>query len=159
MVSAKRPVCLITGPSSGIGLELATLFARAGHDLVLVARSRDKLESIGRALSEEYGITATVIAKDLADLASPRAVAEEVGARGLLLDVLVNNAGLGVYGLFAETPLDKELEMLRVNVAALTLLTKLFLPGMLERKRGKILNVASTAGFQPGPLIDRKSVV
>jgi short-subunit dehydrogenase len=153
MTSQKRPLCLITGPSSGIGLELATLFARGGHDLVLVARSRDRLEDVGRGLSEEYGIASVVLASDLADPASPRAIGTELAARGLEVDVLVNNAGFGVYGLFAETPLEKELEMIQVNVAALTHLTKLFLPGMIGRRRGKILNVASTAGFQPGPLM------
>jgi short-subunit dehydrogenase len=151
--AVSRPVCLITGPSSGIGLELATLFARDGHDLVLVARSREKLEDIGRALHEEFGVTATVVARDLADPASPGIITKELATRGIAVDALVNNAGFGVYGLFAETPLEKELEMIQVNIAALTHLTKLFLPGMIARGRGRILNVASTAAFQPGPLM------
>jgi short-subunit dehydrogenase len=148
-----RRSALVTGPSSGIGLELATLLAHDRHDLVLVARSRGKLDDIGRALHEEYGITATVVARDLADAESPRAIADEIATRGVAVDVLVNNAGFGVYGFFAETTLEKELEMIRVNVTALTHLTKLFLPGMIARRSGRILNVASTAAFQPGPLM------
>jgi short-subunit dehydrogenase len=144
---------LVTGPSSGIGLELATLLARDRHDLVLVARSREKLEEIGRGLTEEYGVTATVLAHDLADPASPGIIAGEIAARGIAVDILVNNAGFGVYGFFAETPLTRELEMIQVNVTALTHLTKLFLPGMIARRQGRILNVASTAAFQPGPLM------
>jgi short-subunit dehydrogenase len=148
-----RPVALVTGASSGIGLELATLLARDGHDLVLVARSRERLENIGKGLREEFGATVTVVARDLADPDSPRAVAQEVESRGLPIEVLVNSAGLGVYGLFAQTPLEKELGMIQVNVVAVTALTKLLLPGMLQRRRGRILNVASTAAFQPGPLM------
>jgi short-subunit dehydrogenase len=152
-LDSPRRTALVTGPSSGIGLELATLLARDRHDLVLVARSREKLEDIGRVLQAEYGITATVVARDLADPASPRAIADEITARGITVDILVNNAGFGVYGFFAETPLTRELEMIQVNAAALTYLTKLFLPGMIARRRGRILNVASTAAFQPGPLM------
>jgi short-subunit dehydrogenase len=148
-----RPVALVTGASSGIGLELATLLARDGHDLVLVARRRDRLENIGEGLREEFGATATVLARDLSDPESPRAMAQEVESRGLPIEVLVNNAGLGVYGLFAQTPLEKERAMIQVNVVAVTELTKRLLPGMLERRRGRILNVASTASFQPGPLM------
>lgn len=150
---ATRSTALVTGASSGIGLELATLLARDGHHLVLVARSRGKLEDIGRALHEEFDIVATVVARDLAEPASPQAIAADLASRGIAVDILVNNAGFGVYGLFAETPLEKELEMIQVNIAALTHLTKIFLPGMIARRGGKILNVASTAAFQPGPLM------
>lgn len=143
----------MTGASSGIGLELASLAARDHHDLVLVARRRDRLESIGRGLAEEFGIVVTVLDKDLADPAAPAAIARECEALAIAPDILVNNAGLGVYGRFAETPLARELEMIQVNVTALTHLTKLFLPGMIARGRGRILNVASTAAFQPGPLM------
>jgi short-subunit dehydrogenase len=153
MTQAARSTALVTGASSGIGLELATLFARDGHDLVLVARGRDKLEDIGRALHEEFGIAATVVARDLADPASPSAIASELSSLGIAVDTLVNNAGFGVYGFFAETSLEKEMEMIQVNIAALTRLTKIFLPGMIARRRGRILNVASTAAFQPGPLM------
>jgi len=148
-----RPVALVTGASSGIGLELATLLARDRHDLVLVARSRERMEDIGRGLSEEFGVAVSVIARDLSDPDSPGAVARDVESRGLAVEVLVNNAGLGVYGFFAETPLEKELGMIQVNVVAVTALTKLLLPAMIRRGHGRILNVASTAAFQPGPLM------
>jgi uncharacterized protein len=148
-----RPIALVTGASSGIGLELATLLARDRHDLVFVARRRERLEDIGRGLHEEFGVTVTVIARDLADPESPQAVAQEVESRGLPIDVLVNNAGLGVFGFFAQTPLERELAMIQVNLVAVTELTKRLLAGMLRRGRGRILNTASTAAFQPGPLM------
>jgi len=153
MPSAARATALVTGASSGIGLELATLLARNRHDLVLVARSRERLEAIGRGLTEEFGVAVTVLVKDLAQSAAPDEIAGGLAARSLSIDILVNNAGFGVYGPFAETPLPNELEMIQVNVTALTALTKLLLPGMLARRRGRILNVASTAAFQPGPLM------
>ena len=147
------PTALVTGASSGIGLELATLLARSRHDLVVVARNRDRLEAVAGGLREEFGVAVTVLAKDLAGPAAPAGIAGELSASGTVVDILVNNAGLGVYGPFAKTPIEKELETIQLNVAALTHLTKLFLPGMLERRRGRILNVASTAAFQPGPLM------
>jgi short-subunit dehydrogenase len=147
------PTALVTGASSGIGLELATLLARDRHDLVLVARGRERLEAIGRGLTEEYGVRVSILPRDLADPTSPAAIARELAERRITIEILVNNAGLGVYGPFAETSLDRELETIHVNVAALTHLTKLLLPGMLERRRGRVLNVASTAAFQPGPLM------
>jgi short-subunit dehydrogenase len=140
---------LITGPSSGIGLDFAHLFAQDGHDVVLVARSEGKLRALAAELESKHRISARVIVADLARPEAPR----EVFAAAPPIDVLVNNAGLGISGLFAETPARTELEILQVNVVALTHLTKLFLPQMVERKRGRILNVASTAAFQPGPLM------
>ena len=148
-----RPAALVTGASSGIGLELATLLARGGYDLVLVARRRERLEEIARAFGEEFGVAVTILPRDLADPDSPRAVAQEVESRGLPIEILVNNAGLGVYGPFAQTPLEKERELIQVNIVALTELTKRLLPAMMTRGRGRILNVASTAAFQPGPLM------
>jgi short-subunit dehydrogenase len=147
------PTALVTGASSGIGLELASLAARDRHDVVLVARRRERLESIGRGLSEEFGIRATVLAHDLADPSAPEKLAREVSERGIAVDVLVNNAGFGLWGFFAGAPLERQLEMIRVNVAALTALTGRFLPEMIARRSGRILNVASTAAFQPGPLM------
>lgn len=147
------PTALITGASSGIGLELASVAARDRHDLVLVARNRERLDSIGRGLAEEFGVRVSVLAKDLREPSAPAEVGRELAERGTTIDVLVNNAGFGLYGFFAKTPLDRELEMIQVNVAALTNLTKLFLPGMLERRAGRILNLASTAAFQPGPIM------
>jgi uncharacterized protein len=147
------PTALITGASSGIGLELASVAARDRHDLVLLARHRERLETIGRGLAEEFGVRASILAKDLRERSAPEEIRAELAGRGIAVDVLVNNAGFGLYGFFADTPLDRELEMIQVNVAALTNLTKLFLPGMLERRAGRILNVASTAAFQPGPIM------
>ncbi|MEP6995143.1 MAG: SDR family oxidoreductase [Acidobacteriota bacterium] len=151
--SDSRRTALVTGASSGIGLELATLLAQDRHDLVLVARSRDRLAAIANGLKEEFGVSVVVVARDLARAETPREIAKELDARRVTIDVLINNAGFGVYGLFAETAIDKELAMIQVNVAALTHLTKLMLPGMLQRRRGRILNVASTAAFAPGPLM------
>ena len=147
------PTALITGASSGIGLELASLAAQDGHDLVLVARQRERLETVGRGLAEEYGVRVSVLAKDLGLPSAPAELGRSLAERGIAIDVLVNNAGFGVYGFFAQTSLDRELEMIQVNIAALTHLTKLVLAGMLERRRGRILNVASTAAFQPGPIM------
>jgi uncharacterized protein len=147
------PTALVTGASSGIGLELTTLLARDRHDLVLVARSRDRLEAIARGLKEEFGVAVTVLALDLALPETPNEIARELAQRALTIDILVNNAGFGVYGLFAQTPIAKELEMIQVNVTAPTHLAKLLLPGMLARRSGRILNLASTAAFQPGPLM------
>ena len=147
------PTALVTGASSGIGLELATLLAKNRHDVVLVARGRDRLESVAQGLTEEFGVAATVLPADLTDPAAPLDIFLTLAERKAVIDVLVNDAGFGVYGFFADTSLEKELAMIQVNVAAPTQLTKLFLPGMLERRRGRILNVASTAAFQPGPLM------
>jgi len=147
------PTALVTGASRGIGLELATLLARDGHDLVLVARGRDRLDGIARGLTEEFGIRATVLPADLARPEAPEEIARELSARGIAVDVLVNDAGFGLLGPFAQAPLDRSLAMIQVNVTALTHLTRLLLPGMLERRRGRILNLASTAAFQAGPLM------
>ena len=144
-----KHTALITGPSSGIGLDLAHLFAADGHDVVLVARSEGKLRELAAELEGRHGIAAHVIVADLARPDAPR----DVFAAAPPVDVLVNNAGFGLSGPFAETALRTELDMIQVNIAALTHLTKLFLPQMLERRRGRILNVASTASFQPGPLM------
>jgi len=149
---APRPTALVTGASSGIGRELAVLLARDGHDLVLVARDAARLESLAREL-EPHGARCTVVPRDLSAPEGPGEVLAEVRRAGIELDVLVNNAGIGVYGFFAETDLARELEMIRVNVIAVTVLAKGVLPGMLARKSGRILNVASTAAFQPGPLM------
>ncbi len=147
------PTALVTGASSGIGLELATLLAKGRHDLVLVARGRERLDGIARGLTEEFGVTATVLSADLTDPAAPLDIFLALAECKISIDVLVNNAGFGVYGFFADTPLAKELAMIQVNITALTHLTKLLLPAMLERRSGRILNVASTAAFQPGPLM------
>ncbi len=144
---------LITGASGGIGYELARLFARDRYDLVLVARSKEKLERLGDELGKKFGVSVKVIVKDLASPSAPEELLAEVRQASINVDVLVNNAGYATYGPFAKNDLRNELDMMQVNMVALTHLTKLFLPGMLERHDGKILNVASTASFQPGPLM------
>lgn len=144
---------LITGASGGIGLELARVFAAHGHSLILAARSTDKLIALKNELEKKYSVSAEVITKDLSRPESPRELFAETRQKNLSVSILVNNAGFGIYGHFSETNLDKELEMLRLNILSLTELTKLFLAPMLERKSGKILNLASTAAFQPGPVM------
>jgi short-subunit dehydrogenase len=143
---------LITGASSGIGRELAHLFAGRGHDLVLVARGDEQLQRVGDECRGR-GVQVTTLSRDLGDPRSAPDIVAELEARSITVDVLVNNAGFATFGLFAEIDADRDIEMIRVNVVALTHLTKLLLPGMLTRRRGRILNVASTAAFQPGPLM------
>lgn len=143
---------LITGASAGIGEALARLFAADGHDVVLVARRRERLEALAAELREAHDIEAEVLACDLAEPGAAGALFERAEQAGLEeVDFLVNNAGLGQNGAFSEADPGLLTTMMRVNMEALTLLTRAFLPGMLERDRGRILNVGSTAGFQPGP--------
>jgi short-subunit dehydrogenase len=146
-----RPLALVTGPSSGIGEELARVFAREGWDLALVARSADRLAALADELRTAHGTESLVIRADLADPAAPGAVWRVLGGRAL--DALVNNAGCGVRGAIAEIPTDAEIGMFQVNLLALVHLLKLALPGMIARRKGRILNVASTAAFQPGPFL------
>jgi len=147
------PTALVTGATSGLGLEFATLLGRDRNDVVLVARTRERLEVVARGLSEEFGVLAIVIECDLSKPGAVRDLLRELEERRIAVDVLVNNAGFGVYGTFASTPVEDELRMIEVNVAAVTALAKGVLPGMLDRGWGRILNVASTAAFQPGPLM------
>ena len=142
---------LITGASSGIGLELARCFAADGSRLVLVSRKGNALEALAADLRQAHKIQAQVITADLALAEAPTRLLAHLQAAGLKVDVLVNNAGIGAQGRFAELPLAWQLEMLQINITSLTHLTRLLLPGMIERRRGGILNVASTASFQPGP--------
>jgi uncharacterized protein len=144
---------LITGASGGIGEELAKVFAAYGFDLVLVARTETKLITLGDALSAQHNIRCTTIPADLALPESPAEVVAQLTKQEITVDVLVNNAGFAAYGQFQEIELDEQLRMIRVNIATLTELTHRLLPGMLARRRGKIMNVASTAAFMPGPLM------
>jgi hypothetical protein len=144
---------LITGASSGIGYELARIFAREKYNLVLVARNEKKLQEIAAELTKTYGVPVTVLAKDVSILASATEIYDALKQKNIAVDVLVNNAGFGDFGFFTETKWEKELEMINLNMTALTALTKLFVGDMVKRKSGKILNVASTASFQPGPLM------
>jgi short-subunit dehydrogenase len=148
-----RQTALITGASVGIGRDLARVFAEHGHDLVVTARNQSQLESLAAELNQKHGITVDVIAKDLSLPAAPRELFDETRSRGIAIEMLVNDAGFGTSGPFDRTDLESILNMLRVNVVALTHLARLFLPEMLARGRGRILNVASTAAFQPGPLM------
>lgn len=148
-----KQTALITGASGGIGLELAREFAQGGHDLVLVARSEGKLQALATELAKAHGIQATVMTADLAVAGSAATLVKALEGRGLTIDVLVNNAGYGLYGKFVETDTEMELKMIQLNIGSLTHLTKLLLPGMVARKQGRVLNVASTAAFQPGPLM------
>lgn len=148
-----RPLALVTGASSGIGLELARELARRQHDLVLVARDEARLREVASELETAHGSTVTVLPADLARPEAPARIAAELEEKGLALQMLVNNAGHGAFGPFTEIPLETELSMIQVNVAALTALTRLLAPGMVARHSGRILNVASTAAFAPGPLM------
>ncbi len=148
-----RKTALITGASSGIGLELTKLFAEDGYDLYLVARRKKTLDDLANQLGKQYGVSIKVIALDLAEPDAPHRIATALEKESEALDVLVNNAGFGTYGLFSELDTAREIELLQVNIVALTHLTRLFLPGMVKRKSGRILNLASTASFQPGPFM------
>ncbi len=153
LTSGTGATALVTGASMGIGLELARVLASHGHNLILVARHRDTLEAVAGNLEGKHGIKAAVIPADLSIADAPAQLYDSVTADGLKVDFLINNAGFGLGGAFSDTDLDRELEMIQVNIAALTALTKLFLGPMLSRRSGRIMNVASTAAFQPGPLM------
>jgi hypothetical protein len=152
-MSVEPGFMLITGASAGIGLELARIAAGKSRSLVLVARSQDRLTELARALAAEHRIRAEVVALDLALPEAPETLFQEMANRGIEVSDLVNNAGFGSVGLFHETSLERQLEMLRLNIVSLTHLTHRFLPAMVRRGRGRVLNVASTAGLQPGPLM------
>jgi len=151
--AAKGPVALITGASRGIGFELAKVSAGNGHDVVLVARKLDALEAAAGMIEGKFGVRAIAIVADLSDPDAPQQLHDSVVAQQLEIDVLINNAGFGLGGEFLETDLEREVEMIQVNVTAVTQLTKLFAAGMVKRRRGRIMNLASTAAFQPGPLM------
>jgi uncharacterized protein len=153
MVEGSAMTALITGASSGIGLEMARICAAERRDVVLVARSARNLAELAAALEREHDVRAYVIAADLASSEGIERIVSRVAELRLTLEVLVNNAGFGVYGPFVQTSLEAELQMIHVNIIALTHLTKRLLPPMLARRSGRILNVASTASFLPGPLM------
>lgn len=151
-IEPKPGTALITGASSGIGLELAHLFARDGYDLVLVARNPTRLETLARELQSKYEICTMVIVQDLASPAAAEAIVQKISRKPIEIDVLVNNAGTQAYGEFAESSLAEQLAVIQVNTAALVHLTHLLLPGMIRRGHGRILNIGSTGSFAPGPL-------
>ncbi len=144
---------LVTGASSGIGRALAKCFAADGCRLILLARKRQPLQALAEDLRQAHRTQSEILTADLADLHTPARIFQHLETNGTKVDVLVNNAGFGAYGPFSDLPLERQLAMVQVNLTALTHLTGLFLPGMIERRRGGVLNVASTAGFQPGPLM------
>jgi short-subunit dehydrogenase len=148
-----KETALITGSSSGIGLHLAEEFARNGHPVVLVAPVESELQHIARRLITEGAAEPIVIAKDLEEENAPQEIFDALQKRGVEIGILVNNAGHGQRGKFHEISIEQDLSMVRLNVEAVLRLTKLFLPPMLARKRGRILNTASVAGFEPGPLL------
>lgn len=150
-MSGKGKTALITGASSGIGYELSKLFAADGYDVVLVARSGDKLQALAADLSRSYGVQAVVLTYDLSEPASVEAIAADVQRQNMTVDVLVNNAGFGLLGRFTELDWQDQWSMLNLNVMALTALTRQFLPAMIARGWGRVLNIGSTASFQPVP--------
>ena len=142
---------LITGASSGIGETFARELAAQGNDLILVARSQDKLDLLATELSSKYRVKTTVIVKDLAQSAAGQALFDAVQAQGLTVDLLINNAGFGDYGAFGNRPLSKMMAMVQLNISTVVELTGLFLPLMQARKSGAIVNISSIAAFQPIP--------
>ena len=144
---------LITGASGGIGYEMAKLFARDHYNLVLVARSAEKLGKFADELQRQYQVAVKTIALDLSEAPAPQFLFDQLQREGIAIEVLINNAGYGSFGEFASMPLADALGQINLNITALTALTRLFAPAMVERRSGKIMNVASTAGFQPGPLM------
>jgi short-subunit dehydrogenase len=144
---------LITGASGGIGKELANRFVKDSYNMVLVARSEGKLEELAKEYREGYGVQVTVYAKDVSLPGVAEEIASDLKKKGITVDYLVNNAGFGLYGEFLETQLEQEMNMIDVNIKALTIMTKLFLPDMVKRCRGGVMNVASVGAFYPGPLM------
>jgi uncharacterized protein len=142
---------LITGASEGIGYELVKLFAKDGYDCVLAARNKQKMDQLAAEVKKDFGVNTRVIAKDLSLPESAQEIFDEVTEAGISIDVLANNAGLGLCGEFAKSDMNTNMHLLQVNLFSLTKLTWLFLPGMLKRKSGKIMNVGSIASYAPSP--------
>lgn len=142
---------LLTGASAGIGYELAKLFAQDGYNIIAVARTQEDLDRVAQEFTDQYGVKVEVIAKDLFEENSATELYEEVQRRNLVVDVLVNDAGQGVYGLFTETDIERQIKIIHLNIVSLTRLTYYFLKDMLARNSGKILQVASIASELPGP--------
>lgn len=148
----KKNVALITGASTGIGKELATIHAEKSGDLIIVARSKNKLETLKADLEKKHAVKVMVIAKDLGLAEAPKEIYTEVKAAGIEIDILINNAGFGALGKFHELELESQISMINLNVTSLRTMTHLFLADFLKRNAGKILNNSSTASLMPGPL-------
>jgi short-subunit dehydrogenase len=142
---------LVTGASSGIGVALARELASRGHALTLVARRADRLREMAAEIGGQHGVRVEWISMDLVDASERDGLADEVASRGQVVDVLVNDAGMGTSGLFHELPLEREIQMIRLNVETMVALCGAFVPGMVERGKGGVLNVASVSGFMPVP--------
>lgn len=147
-----KKTVLITGASSGLGMEMAKLFAKDSYDLVLVARRKIQLLELSSELTKNHPISVTIITKDLSQITSPDEIFEELKEKSIHIDILVNNAGTQIYGEFQKTDLQKELQLMQVNMISLTHLTKLAIAEMLKQGSGKILNIGSTGSFAPSPL-------
>ncbi|MCK5096814.1 MAG: SDR family NAD(P)-dependent oxidoreductase, partial [Desulfobacteraceae bacterium] len=144
---------LITGASVGIGYELSKIFAKNGYNLVLVSRTKQKLEAIAEELESKHGIQAKVIPKDLSKSIAPQELYDEIASDGIEITVLVNNAGFGLHGKFVDLSIDKQMDLIQLNITSLTMLSKLFGADMVRRRSGRVLNVASTGAFQAGPFM------
>jgi short-subunit dehydrogenase len=153
MTETKKGTALVTGASAGLGKEIASLFAKDGHDVVLVARSESKLRTLAADLASVNGVKAHVVVADLGKRSAAASVWEQTTRLGASVDFLVNNAGLGSNGAFLDLDLPREVEMIDVNVTSLVELTHRFVRPMRERGAGRVMNIASTAGFQPGPFM------
>ena len=143
----------ITGASEGLGREFAKLFAKEGHPLILIARNQARLTEIGNELAAAHGVEVESFSRDLSISSAAEEIKAELDRQGLVVEILINNAGSGIHGLFHESSWKDTEAMLTLNMITTTHLTRLFLPAMIHNKRGRILNVASTAAFQPGPLM------
>lgn len=150
-ITAERETVLVTGGTQGIGLEFAKIFAKEGYDLILVARNEAKANQVAEQLKKKFSVQVTPLIQDLSEIEGAEKLQKMVEERGLFVDILINNAGFGITGDFVSTQLDYEIGMMRLNMETVVRLTKLFLPHMIGKKKGKILNVASTAAFQGGP--------
>ena len=151
--TAVQRYALVTGASGGIGGAISTELAKRGYPLVLVARNEAALNALAAELSSKYGVAAEVVVADLGEHGAAAALAADLALRGLVIDTLVNNAGFGEFGLFSEADAAKCSEMMQVNMVTLTELTRELLPGMVHRGGGRVMNLASTAAFLPGPLM------
>ena len=153
MVKKSRKIALITGASSGIGRELAILFAAHAIDLILIARNENKLMSLQKRLQSEHPVEIRVLVSDLSEPMAGQVVFDQIAQWDIRVDYLINNAGVGEFGFFVDSDWQKDQMIIDLNIKVLTQLTKLFIPGMKENGYGRIMNVASTAAFQPGPLM------
>jgi short-subunit dehydrogenase len=142
---------LVTGASSGIGKELARQFAKNGHPVIITSTVEGDLDAVADDFTREYGVTVRFIAQDLLDPEGPQQLFDALNNEGIAIEILVNNAGVGHHGWFIDQPVSHDEEMIHLNIEAVVRLTKLFLPGMVARGRGRILNTASIAGFMPAP--------